>query len=81
MGNPFFNALGGGNGGINGGIMGMLRQLKSNPMQFLMQRKFNIPANIANDPNAIMQHLLSTGQISQEQVNAAYQSAMRFRNN
>lgn len=59
--------------------MQMLQQLKANPVQFLMQRKFNVPANITNDPNAIMQHLLSTGQISQAQVNQAYQTAQRFR--
>ena len=58
--------------------MQMLQQLKSNPMQFLMQRRFNIPANIAGDPNAIMNHLLSTGQISQQQLNNAYQMAQKF---
>lgn len=60
-------------------VMGMLQQLKSNPMQFLLQRKFNVPQNIANDPNAIMNHLLSTGQINQQQVNQAYQMAQRFK--
>ena len=59
--------------------MAMLQQLKSNPLQFLMQRKFNIPANMANDPNAIIQHLLSTNQISQEQVNRAYQQMGQFK--
>ena len=61
------------------GVMGMLQQFKTNPMQFLVQRRFNVPQNIANDPNAIMNHLLSTGQISQQQVNQAYQMAQRFR--
>ncbi len=61
------------------GIIGMLQQFKSNPVQFLMQRKLNIPQGIANDPNAIMNHLLSTGQITQQQVNQAYQMAQRFR--
>ena len=59
--------------------MQMLQQLKANPMQFLMQRKFNVPANIASDPTAIVNHLLSTGQVSQQQVNNAYQAAQRFR--
>lgn len=61
------------------GIMAMLQQFKSNPMQFLIQRKLNVPMDIANDPNAIMNHLLSTGQITQQQVNQAYQMAQRFR--
>ena len=50
--------------------------LRSNPMQILSQR-FNIPQNISNNPNDIIQHLLNTGQINQAQVN----QAMSMRNN
>lgn len=64
---------------MNNQMISMLQQLKQNPIQFLIQRKLNIPANIANDPNAIVNHLLSTGQISQDQVNQAYQMAQRFK--
>lgn len=64
---------------MNNQMLSMLQQFKANPVQFLMQRKFNVPANIASDPNAIMQHLLSTGQINQAQVNQAYQAAQKFR--
>lgn len=60
-------------------LLQSLQQLKTNPMQFLMQRRMNIPANLANDPSAIMNHLMSTGQINQQQVNAAYQMMQRFR--
>lgn len=60
-------------------IMQLLPQFKANPMQFLMQRKFNIPQSIANDPNAIVQHLLSTNQVTQEQVNRAYQQLGQFK--
>ena len=74
MANPIFNAM----GGNGNNLLSMLQQLKSNPVQFLMQRKFNIPANVANDPNAIIQHLVSSGQISQDQINRAYQTAQRF---
>ena len=59
-------------------MMGMLSQLKSNPMQFLMQRRMNLPQGI-NDPQAILNHLLQTGQVSQQQINNAYQMAQRFR--
>ena len=58
--------------------MMMLQQLKSNPMQFLMQRRFNLPQGI-NDPQAILNHLVQSGQVSQEQVNRAYQMAQQFR--
>lgn len=64
---------------MNNQVFSMLQQFKANPAQFLMQRKFNVPANIASDPSAIIQHLLSTGQISQAQVNQAYQAAQRFK--
>ena len=53
----------------------MLGQIKANPMQFLISRKLNVPQNIANDPNAILNHLMQTGQVSQNQVNQAYQMA------
>jgi hypothetical protein len=48
-------------------IMQAVQQLKSNPSAILGPR-FNIPQNL-NDPNTIIQHLLNTGQIKQEQVN------------
>ena len=63
---------------MNNQMLSALQQFKANPVQFLMQRRFNVPANIASDPNAIVQHLLSTGQISQTQVNQAYQMAQQF---
>lgn len=58
-------------------FMNLYNQLRQNPMQILSQR-FNIPQNVnMNDPNSIIQHLLNTGQISQNQVN----QAMGMRNN
>lgn len=55
----------------NMNFMQMLQQLRQNPMQMLSQR-FNVPQNIQN-PQDIIQHLLNTGQISQNQVNQAMQ--------
>ena len=54
----------------------LLQQLMQNPVQTLMQAKYNVPQGM-NDPNAIIQHLLSTGQVSQERIN----SLMQMRNN
>ena len=59
-------------------MMQRLQALQKNPMQFLMQRKLNVPQNIINDPNAIIQHLLSTGQVSQAQYNQANQMARQL---
>lgn len=64
---------------MNNQIIQMLQQVKANPLGFLMQRGLNIPADMANDPNAILQHLVSSGQVSQQQINNAYQMAQMFR--
>ncbi len=58
--------------------MQMVQQLRSNPMQFIRQTGFNIPQNLS-DPNAIIQHLMNSGQISQQRYEQARQMAMRFR--
>lgn len=52
-------------------ILSMLQQLQQNPAQLLAQR-FNVPGNLS-DPQAIIQHLLNSGQVSQDQVNQAMQ--------
>ena len=55
--------------------MQMISQFKQNPIGMLMQ-KYNIPQNI-NNPQEIIQHLLNSGQVTQDQVN----KAMQMRNN
>lgn len=69
--NPIFNAMSGNN------PLAMLQQLKANPLGFLRQRGFNVPDNIS-DPNAIIQHLMNSGQINQSQYNQARQMAQNF---
>ena len=49
-------------------MLALLTSLKANPMQFLMSKGINVPQNI-NSPEGIIQHLLNTGQISQQQLN------------
>lgn len=58
-------------------ILPLLNKLSQNPTQALMESGMNIPANIANNPQGIIQYLLNSGQISQQQVN----QAMQMRNN
>lgn len=61
-------------GGHN--IMQMVQQLKANPMQFIMQRRMNLPQSVnVNDPNAILNYLVQSGQIDQNRINQAYQMA------
>jgi ferritin len=62
---------------MNNQMMNMLNQLRQNPMQILSKR-FNLPQNLPNNPQDIIQHLLNTGQINQSQVNNAMQMRKMF---
>lgn len=58
-------------------ILSLYQQFRQNPLQML-SRRFNIPNNVdLNDPNSILQHLINTNQVSQQQIN----QAMSMRNN
>ncbi len=54
-------------------MMQMVNQLKNNPMSILGQ--FGIPQNISNNPQAIIQNLMNSGKITQEQYNKAVEMA------
>lgn len=56
-------------------LLNLYNQLRQNPMQVLQQR-YNIPQGLTT-PDQIIQHLLNTGQVSQDQVNRL----MGMRNN
>lgn len=58
----------------------MLKQLKQNPMQFLMQKGFNVPQEISNDPNQIIQYLMNNGKVSQEKYNQVMQRVQSLQN-
>lgn len=52
-------------------LMTMLSQLKQNPA-VMLSAKYSVPQGMT-DPNEILQHLLTTGQVSQDQVNRLMQ--------
>lgn len=54
-------------------LMQMVQQLKTNPMAMLGQ--FGVPQNIAGDPQAVIQNLMNSGRITQDQYNNAMQIA------
>lgn len=56
-------------------MLSMIAQFRQNPMSVLSQR-YNIPPNLT-DPNEILQYLLNTQQVSQDQVDRV----MQMRNN
>lgn len=41
-----------------------LQQVKSNPIQMGKDKGYDIPENLAGDPQAMVQHLIMTGQVS-----------------
>lgn len=48
-------------------LIGMMRQAAGNLPQMLTRA--GVPQNIQNDPNAIMQHFMNNGRLTQEQYN------------
>lgn len=54
-----------------GNIMNMYQMMRQNPAQ-LLSKRFNLPQDMdMSDPNNIIQHLLNTGQVSENQINQA----------
>jgi RIO-like serine/threonine protein kinase len=57
-------------------------QVQQNPreqaMNLLKQRGINVPDNIANNPNAIIQHLIQSGQVPQGRLQMAQQMMQRI---
>lgn len=54
----------------------LYNKFRQNPMSMLQQR-YNIPSEIQN-PEEIVKHLVSTGQITQNQVNQAMNMSRMF---
>ena len=69
MSNNLFNSLGGQNKNSLSNMMLQMNALRTNPIQFLAQRNINLPTNFQGGPQQIVQHLLNTGQMTQEQFN------------
>lgn len=53
--------------------MQMLQQIRQNPAAILQKAGLNIPAGM-NDPQQIIQHLMQSGQVTQQR----YQQAMQM---
>lgn len=63
------------NNNIN--LIQIFGQFKQNPMQFI-SRQYNLPQNVGNNPQQIVQYLLDSGQINQQMVNRAQQMMPQF---
>ena len=64
MANPLYQEL---NQKVN--AQDALRELKSNPAQLIKQAGYNVPANIANNPQAAVMHILQSGQVRSPVMN------------
>lgn len=49
---------------FNGNIQEALRKLQSNPKEFLQKAGVNVPDEMMNNPQAIVMHLIQTGQVN-----------------
>lgn len=62
----------------NNNLTNNLKSLKENPAQFLMERKLNIPKQYQENPQEAVNYLVQSGQVSQDKVNWAIQTANRM---
>ena len=49
---------------MNPDMQQKLKQLQNNPGEFIRNAGKNVPEEIMNDPKAMVQHLIMTGQVS-----------------
>lgn len=61
-------------------LMGQFQSFMQSPAAFAAQR-LNLPQNIQNDPDAIIQHMMNTGMMSQTQYDQLRQTASRMMSN
>ena len=57
----------------------MFNQFRQNPIGALMGVNINIPQNIRNNPEAIVNYLRNSGQMSEEQFNQMSQMYNQFK--
>lgn len=69
--NPFYQ----GAPNMFAGIGQMVGQVSQDPIGFLARAGLNIPGNVGKDSNSIIQYMLNSGRITQDQLNWAIQKA------
>ena len=56
----------------------MMRQIQTNPMGMAQQAGYNIPQNLAGNPQAMVQHLIQSGQVGGQKLQQAMQMMQRM---
>lgn len=59
-------------------MMESFQQFMQNPFQALISKNLNIPVEMQSSPQTMVQHLVNSGQISQDTFNKAFQTAQRM---
>ena len=59
-------------------MMAQFQQFSNNPMQFLLDRRLNIPQQYAGSPDSIIKYLMNSGQLTQQQYNWANNMSQRI---
>ena len=62
-------------------MINQFQQFQSNPVQFLAQRRLNIPPQMLNNPQGAIQQLMNNGQMSQQQYTQLSQMANQLQQN
>lgn len=78
-GNSMMNTMGGPLGNM-ANLMQMFGQFRNNPIGALMSMGCNIPQNIQGSPEAIVNYLRNSGQMSDQQFNQFSNFARQFQN-
>ena len=54
---------------MNMNMQQMLKQLQNNPGEFFKQAGITVPAEMMNDPQAMVMHLINSGRVSNPVLN------------
>lgn len=57
---------------------GLFSRFMQNPMQALLASKYNIPQEYSNNPEQIINYLLNSGQITQQQLDSMVSRAQKM---
>lgn len=71
MANSVFNQLNknSNNAQSNNDFQSQFNIFRQNPIQFLMQRNINIPAEMYNDPHSAVEYLVKNGRMNPQAMN------------
>ena len=56
----------------------ILTDFKNNPKSFFQEKNLDVPDNLLDNPGAIIQHLIQSGQLPQSRLGMAQQQLMQM---